>query len=377
MKKLILFLLFVPLVSFGQIITNNKLNERVDVRDYEAIQVGLAGKLIQKSWISFKDKWGSSKAKIKLDRFSEIYVNGQVVKNGRSVAVGQNAREFWRQYLSDYGFRETAFDKSGGDVSIYQSRRDGRISSTVTPENNYMYFRREIQSELINQTNVTVGQNASQIKKDNAINKLKEAKELFELEIITKEEYEEIKKELKKNIIAEFTNNPNEINKKNIEKSYSTILEGTKIIISMIKSISTNKTKRTRDGDKPKKVLFGQNIDLEVMEDFLDEDGNVLIKKGTPVIGIITSAKKAKIAENRGELKFKVDEIKAVDGTSIRVKLNFTYKPKRTTGRIAVTVAVAVLAAPVAILRRGKPATIEAGTTFSAIVIKSTEIAYN
>ena len=59
MKKLILLLLLVPLISFGQIITNNKESSRVDVRDYESIQVKLAGRLIEKSWVSFEDKWGN------------------------------------------------------------------------------------------------------------------------------------------------------------------------------------------------------------------------------------------------------------------------------------------------------------------------------
>ena len=143
----------------------------------------------------------------------------------------------------------------------------------------------------------------------------------------------------------------------------------------MIKSISSNESSRTKKGDKPKVVFFGNKIKLEVIDDFIDENKNLLIKKGTTVVGTITNSSKSKLGGKKGVLEFKVDEIKAVDGTLIPVNLNFYTKGKSSFGRTASTVGVSVLFPP-SLLRSGKAAVIEAGTAFTVIVTKSIEIGH-
>ena len=87
--------------------------------------------------------------------------------------------------------------------------------------------------------------------------------------------------------------------------------------------------------------------------------------------GSITNAVKRKAAGTKGKLSFSVDFVKAVDGQSIPVNLKYDYEGKSKTA-IAVG-AAAVVAAPL-LLIKGKPAVIEAGTVFQALVVGGKKI---
>lgn len=142
------------------------------------------------------------------------------------------------------------------------------------------------------------------------------------------------------------------------------ITSGTRIPVIMSETISSDK----KGG---RKVNTGEVISLTVQADVTDIDGNVLVKQGTLVNGTITKAEKRKAAGTKGKLAFSVDFIKSVDGQSIPVNLKYDYEGKSKT---AVAVAAgAVVAAPL-LLIKGKPAVIEAGTVFQALVVGDKKI---
>ena len=142
------------------------------------------------------------------------------------------------------------------------------------------------------------------------------------------------------------------------------ISSGTRIPLVMSETISSDK----KGG---RKVNTGEVISLTVQADVTDIDGNVLVKQGTLVSGTVTNAEKRKAAGTKGKLSFSVDFVQAVDGQSIPVNLKYDYAGKSKTA-VAVGTAV-VLAAPL-ILIKGKPAVIEAGTVFNALVVGDKKI---
>ena len=142
------------------------------------------------------------------------------------------------------------------------------------------------------------------------------------------------------------------------------ITSGTRIPLIMSETISSDKKGGRR-------VNTGEVISLTVQADVTDIDGNVLVKQGTLVNGTITKSEKRKAAGTKGKLGFSVDFVKAVDGQSIPVNLKFDFEGKSKT---AVAVAAgAVVAAPL-LLIKGKPAVIQAGTVFQALVVGDKKI---
>jgi len=103
-------------------------------------------------------------------------------------------------------------------------------------------------------------------------------------------------------------------------------------------------------------------------------DGNVLIKQGTQVNGTITNSVKRKAAGTKGKLSFMVSSIRAADNQSVPVNFKYEFAGKSKTG-VAVA-AGAVIAAPL-LLIKGKPAIVEAGTIFQALVSTDRKINLN
>tara|TARA_B100001059_G_scaffold167419_1_gene167116 strand:+ start:109 stop:813 length:705 start_codon:yes stop_codon:yes gene_type:complete len=145
------------------------------------------------------------------------------------------------------------------------------------------------------------------------------------------------------------------------------LLGGTSVPLRMNETISSDK----KGG---RKVNTGEVITLTVHQDVTDIDGNILIKQGTQVNGTITNAVKRKAAGTKGKLSFSVTNIKAVDNQSIPVNFKYEFAGKSKTG-IAVG-AAAVVAAPL-LLIKGKPAVIEAGTVFQALVSTDRKVNLN
>lgn len=152
--------------------------------------------------------------------------------------------------------------------------------------------------------------------------------------------------------------------KSNSSNSEIMITSGTRIPVIMSETISSDKKGGRR-------VNTGEVISLTVQTDVTDIDGNVLVKQGTLVNGTITKSVKRKAAGTKGKLGFSVDFIKAVDGQSIPVNLKFDFEGKSKTG---VAVAAGALVAAPLLLIKGKPAIIEQGTVFQALVVGDKKI---
>lgn len=142
------------------------------------------------------------------------------------------------------------------------------------------------------------------------------------------------------------------------------ITSGTRIPLVMSETISSDK----KGG---RKVNTGEVISLTVQADITDINGNVLVKQGTLVNGTVTNAVKRKAAGTKGKLSFSVDFVKAVDGQSIPVNLKYDFAGKSKT---AVAVGTAVVVAAPLLLIKGKPAIIEKGTVFNALVVGDKKI---
>ena len=152
--------------------------------------------------------------------------------------------------------------------------------------------------------------------------------------------------------------------KSNSSNSEIMITSGTRIPVIMSETISSDKKGGRR-------VNTGEVISLTVQTDVTDVDGNVLVKQGTLVNGTITNSAKRKAAGTKGKLAFSVDFIKAVDGQSIPVNLKFEFEGKSKTG---VAVAAGALVAAPLLLIKGKPAVIQQGTVFQALVVGDKKI---
>jgi len=170
MKKIIFFLLlFLSLESFAQLVT------------YE----------------EFKKAKNPKKVKLKAYKAS----NGQVFKIGDKITIGQPSMRN-DQYLNvvrnDLGtLKRISVGMKGFQAEIKKFRIYGRkrigynvVAVTKTPDGLSNLWV-EIEPAIKNGEIETTGLNRKQ-----AIAKLKESKELFDLGMISKEEYEKIKKEL-------------------------------------------------------------------------------------------------------------------------------------------------------------------------------------
>ena len=136
------------------------------------------------------------------------------------------------------------------------------------------------------------------------------------------------------------------------------LLAGTQIALRMNETISSDK----KGG---RKVSTGEVITLTVHQDVTDMDGNILVKEGTLVNGTVTNAVKRKAAGTKGKLSFMVSNIKAADNQSVPVNFKYEFAGKSKTG---VAVATGALVAAPLLLIKGKPAVVEAGTIFQALV---------
>jgi len=145
------------------------------------------------------------------------------------------------------------------------------------------------------------------------------------------------------------------------------LLGGTQVSLRMNETISSDK----KGG---RKVTTGEVITLTVHQDVTDIDRNILIKGGTQVNGTITNSVKRKAAGTKGKLSFSVSSVRAVDNQSIPVNFRYEFAGKSKAG-VAIG-AAAVVALPL-LLIKGKPAVVEAGTIFQALVSTDRKIKLN
>jgi len=135
--------------------------------------------------------------------------------------------------------------------------------------------------------------------------------------------------------------------------------DGTKVPLRLMETISSGTAK---DGDP---------VNFTVVEDIV-ADGEVIIKQGTPVRGVIVQAQSKRRLGRAGKLSYTVTETKSVDRQPIRLRATQNKSgDSHTTGVAVTTAAVAVfvpVAAPFFLLRKGKDIVVPESTRVDAFV---------
>jgi hypothetical protein len=135
--------------------------------------------------------------------------------------------------------------------------------------------------------------------------------------------------------------------------------DGTKVPLRLMETISSGTAK---DGDA---------VNFTVVEDIMT-DGEVVIKQGTPVRGVIVQAQGKRRMGRAGKLSYTVTETKSVDRQTIRLRATQQKSGDSHATSVAVTTtAVAVfvpVAAPFFLLRKGKDIVVAEGTRVDAFV---------
>ena len=115
MKKLLLLLLFIPLVSFSQTIINKKGFE-FNVTSYETILIFNTTHILHQTEVS-----GDGYDEIKINKKSTI-IDGARVSKGKDAKRLASKRAFWITFLNKYGFEltdsvKTPVTTNGGTVT--------------------------------------------------------------------------------------------------------------------------------------------------------------------------------------------------------------------------------------------------------------------
>jgi hypothetical protein len=137
------------------------------------------------------------------------------------------------------------------------------------------------------------------------------------------------------------------------------LVDGTKLSVRLMEALSSG-TSET-----------GQSITFEVLDDVL-LDGQVVIKQGTPVKGVIQDAQPKRRMGRAGKLSYSVTETRTVDRQAVHLRATQQKSGgSNVTGVAVTTAAIAVfvpVAAPFALLRKGKDINIPAGTRIDVFV---------
>jgi hypothetical protein len=135
--------------------------------------------------------------------------------------------------------------------------------------------------------------------------------------------------------------------------------DGTRIPVRVMEQLSSGSL---RDNDP---------VNFAVVEDVI-VDGEVIVKQGTPVRGVVVEAEAKRRMGRAGKLSYTVNETKAIDRSVIRLR---AVQEKRgnsnVTSTAVTTTAVAVfvpVAAPFFLLRKGSDIVVPEGTRVDAFV---------
>jgi hypothetical protein len=135
--------------------------------------------------------------------------------------------------------------------------------------------------------------------------------------------------------------------------------DGTKLSVRLMEALSSGTAEA------------GQSVTFEVLDDVL-LDGQVVIRQGTPVKGVIQEAVAKRRMGRAGKLSYSVTETRTVDRQVIHLRAAQQKSGgSNVTGVAVTTAAIAVfvpVAAPFALLRKGKDITIPSGTRIDVFV---------
>ena len=178
LRGLILFTFFFSTTVFSQEIyfdydkKSDQYEWYADVRDFNLIEVRWSSSIIYPAVISFDDEYEG-----KLNKKSGIF-EGDDGYEGKSLGKDKS---FWIGYMDKYGFDLIDSSNSGGGNTVTQNYATGQIQNVKQATFTSLIFKKK-EGLVMN--------------RENAIKKLKEAKDLLELELMTQEEYDKLKKDL-------------------------------------------------------------------------------------------------------------------------------------------------------------------------------------
>ena len=118
---------------------------------------------------------------------------------------------------------------------------------------------------------------------------------------------------------------------------------------------------QTLKGDE---ITVGQSVDFEVSRNII-LDNFVVIKRGAPAYGNITSSEEAGYVSQGGKIGFSIDYCKAIDGSKVYLK---SILQKEAESHMGANIAASIIVCPLILLARGEEAEIPAGTEFKAYV---------
>lgn len=204
MKKIITLFLFMPLVCFGQL-SKNKFDKIKSKTTYSSKEI------VEKSSVFIGEFRTKNRPFDKSNISSHIRKN-LIDINFNPTTVIENADYIIEaNYVTDaiakkqiLGLWLTMNDSKGNSVLSWQfERKVGGI--ILKPDEIGEFFKYLVKQNIGGKKNHPITNQSvnktSDISKDNAIEELKKIKELFDLELITKEEFDKKSKELKKIIL--------------------------------------------------------------------------------------------------------------------------------------------------------------------------------
>ncbi len=121
-----------------------------------------------------------------------------------------------------------------------------------------------------------------------------------------------------------------------------------------------------------KDIVTGGTVTFSVVSDVKDNNGNVLIKTGSPVTAQISFAKDKGMIGRSGELTISDFHATAVDGTYVPLSGSVSAKPD---DKMTLSIVLSVLICPLFLLMKGEEAQLPAGTQKTAYTI--TEVYIN
>lgn len=138
-----------------------------------------------------------------------------------------------------------------------------------------------------------------------------------------------------------------------------TVPDGTEIAVVTVDEISS----KTAAENDP--ITFKVDEDVSV-------NGQVVIAKGTIVKGIVATSERSGRMGRGGKLNIRVESTTAVDGQKIKLRAAKNGKGDDKTGSV---IALSLLISPLFLLKRGKEATVKAGTKIKVFTDEEKKIA--
>jgi hypothetical protein len=109
----------------------------------------------------------------------------------------------------------------------------------------------------------------------------------------------------------------------------------------------------------------GQAIQFSVTSDVTNENGDILIAKGSRITGKVLQSSGRAMLGIPGKLKIGLDSVKAIDGTEVPLRGNFFFTGRSNVAPVVVTTLLLVWPA---VFIHGRDIVVDAGTSFLARV---------